>query len=149
MRRACRSESGFTLVEILMVVFIIGLASGIVIMSLPERASGLQQDAIILQRDVDALASRAVLTGVPHALTFQGRSYEGLTRQSGQWVALRGVARELSAGIALRIEGAGAGNTARIVFDPTGAPSGAKLSLSARGERFDIALNRNAIEQAR
>lgn len=118
-------------------------------MSLPERASGLQQDAIILQRDVDALASRAVLTGVPHALTFQGRSYEGLTRQSGQWVALRGVARELSAGIALRIEGAGAGNTARIVFDPTGAPSGAKLSLSARGERFDIALNRNAIEQAR
>jgi len=149
MIRARRSESGFTLVEILMVVFIIGLASGIVIMSLPERASGLQQDAIILQRDIDALASRAVLTGVPHALAFQGRSYEGLSRQSGQWVALRGVARELSTGIALRVEGAGTGNATHIVFDPTGAPSGATLSLTGQGERFDIELTRNAVEPIR
>jgi len=118
-------------------------------MSLPERARGLQQDAIILQRDVDALANRAVLTGVPHALAFQGRSYEGFARQSGQWVALRGVAREFSPDIAVRVEGAVTGNTTRIVFDPTGTPSGAKLSLTGQGERFDIALSRNVLEQAR
>lgn len=149
MTRGHQSESGFTLIEILMVVFIIGLASGIVIMSLPERASALQQDGIILQHDVDALANRAVLTGVPHALAFKGRSYEGFARQAGQWVAIRGVARELSTGIALRIEDAGPVGTAHIVFDPTGTPSGAKLSLTGQGERFDIALGHTAIEPAR
>ena len=146
MTRARQSELGFTLIEIMMVVFIIGLASGVVIMSLPERASGLQQDALVLQRDVDALANRAVLTGVPHALAFNGRAYEGLARRSGEWVALRGVTREISTGVALRVEGAGerTGDTARIVFDPTGAPSGATLSVSALGERFDIALSNSA-----
>lgn len=151
MTHAGHSESGFTLVEILMVVFIIGLSSSLVIMSLPERNTGLQQDAIVLQRDVEVLADRAVLTGVPHALEFNGRGYEGVARQAGQWVPLRGFEREISRDVALRIVNPGvpAGNTMRIIFDPTGAPTGGQLSLSARGDRFEIALNKHELKPAR
>jgi general secretion pathway protein H len=149
--RARSLESGFTLIEILMVVFIIGLSSSLVIMSLPERVSGLQQDAFVLQRDVDALANRAILTGIPHALEFNGRAYEGRAHQAGKWVSILGLRREISRDVALRVKGGGplSGTKARIVFDPTGAPTGAQLSLSARGERFDIALNNNMSEQVR
>ena len=143
--RPARSEYGFTLVEILVVVFIIGLSSGLVIMSLPERVSALEAAAGSVRQDLEDLQDRAVLTGVPHAIAVSAAGYERSVWRGGAWVPVNLPEREFAGNVSIEIDrigliGGREEGVGRIVFDPSGVPVLGVVVLSAEGERVEIAL---------
>ena len=142
------SDRGFTLVEVLMVVFIIGLSASVVVMTLPARQSAFEEDAARLQRDVYAIADRAVITGIPHAIEFSISDYTGMLWQGDGWAPLAGFEGELSEDSALAFPDSRQRDALpRIVFDPTGVPSQTRVELSGRQQKADIKLSRNLLEQ--
>jgi len=143
-------EDGFTLVEILMVVFIIGLSSGVGIMNLPERASQLQEAADIVTGDVTTLQKRAVLTGAPHAIEVSADGYQGLVWQSGEWRPIGLQGREFGGAVRVNIESEIRRDQeiTKIVFDPTGAPDAGLIVLSAKGSRIEISPYSSAWERS-
>jgi len=146
------SDSGFTLVEVLLVVFILGLSASVVVMNLPERQSAFEEDAARLQRDVYALGDRAVLTGLPHAIEFGLGEYKSVLWQGDGWVPLTGFERTLSEEASIvfpDVRQRESDALSRIVFDPTGVPSQARVGLSGRGQQVDIRLSRNLLDQER
>lgn len=133
-----------------MVVFIIGIVSGFIVMTLPERASNLRQDTVSLQRDVDALVDRAVLTGVPHGIAFARREYQGVRWQGGEWVEIGAFTRKLSPDVFVRLGDLERGDDrSHMTFDPTGVPTRGVIELSSRGRRAVVSVNRYDVEQKR
>ena len=152
MTKARASEFGFTLVEVLMVVFIIGLASGFVIMNLPERASPLEEAADFVRQDVETLQDRAILTGIPHAIEISQSDYKGVVLESGEWRAVNFSDRELTRDVTVttrRASNDDEDKATRFVFDPSGAPTHGVIVLSAQGRQVEIALSRSAWELSR
>lgn len=141
MKRARSFEAGFTLVEMLMVVFIIGLVSAIAVMNMPAPISPLREDGMLLQRDVNALSKRAVLTGIPHALEIQEGAYNGVYWQGEDWVKLTQYGRALSEDISITLDEAPIEETdARIIFDPVGIEATGLITLFSRGDTLQIFL---------
>ena len=58
-----RSEAGLTLVEVMMVVFIIGLAASVAIMTLPPRESAAERGVREIRQALQDAHDRSVLTG--------------------------------------------------------------------------------------
>lgn len=141
MRVAKSSETGFTLLEVLVVVFIIGLTAGLIVMNLPVRASNLQEEAAQLRRNVKVLTDRAILTGVPHALELESNAYRALQWQAGDWQELQNVSRELAGNVQLQVPRTRRGEEpVRIVFDPIGIPGEGELELQEAGQRVQVSL---------
>ena len=131
-----------------MVVFIIGLSASVVVMNLPTRKSAFEEDAASLQRDIYALADRAVITGIPHAIEFSASDYKSMLWQGDVWVPLAGFERTLSGDASLAFPDRRQRDALpRIIFDPTGVPSQTRVELSGRRQRVEIKLSRNELEQ--
>ena len=146
MYRDCSSESGFTLVEILLVVFILGLTASVVVMNIPQGRSAFEEDAARLQNDVYELGERAVLTGIPHAIEFSVSDYQSLLWQGDAWVPLAGFGRALSQESSLIFPDAKPrDDVAIIVFDPAGIPSENRILLSGDRQQIAIKLSRNEV----
>ncbi len=115
--------NGFTLVEIMVVVFLIGLASAAVILTLPGDASKLRDQADRLAARIAAARDSAVLETRPMAVWLRPSGYGFEIRQSGAWQAANGktfVQQEWTSGTILTL---GQAREARVMFDVTGLPS--------------------------
>ncbi|ACT59146.1 GspH/FimT family pseudopilin [Hirschia baltica] len=88
-------EFGFTLVELLVVIFIIGLMSGVVVMSMPERQTDSRAEAEQLTLAIASLSREAIASGEAVSWTH----VEGMNLferyHGGDWVALNGTSRAL------------------------------------------------------
>lgn len=93
MRRRITKEAGFTLVEVLTVLVIIGLVSSVVILSMPQPKSALDKQAEILSGQLNALAQDGLVSGTVTAAGFSEKGYtlyafensEWATKASGEW----------------------------------------------------------------
>ncbi len=83
--RRPRAEAGFTLVEIMIVVFIIALMSTVVIVNLPagKPAAATRVDA--LHRDLTRAAREAIVSGEPLALAVRDGRYRFERYRGGYW----------------------------------------------------------------
>ena len=63
------------MIEVLLVVFIMGLAGALVVMTLPPRAGRLEQVETALMANIASAQDEAILTGQSIALQTDGRSY--------------------------------------------------------------------------
>lgn len=77
--------AGFSLMEILVVVFIIALASTAVVMSLPEPTPNADKKARSLATDLTRASREAIMSGVPIALFVETDGYTFQSYRTGSW----------------------------------------------------------------
>jgi general secretion pathway protein H len=130
------SQSGFTLVELLVVVFIIGLASAAVVLSVRDPRDTLVAQAERLAARMQAARSYAVINNCGTSILLTSSGYTFARRQHGNWVPLPAnviPGQEWKGGS--RPAG---GVTLRVVFDPIGLATPTRLHLVRRDENVWI-----------
>lgn len=83
-----RTEAGLTLVELMIVLLIIGMVSGVVLFTIPGGQSDLSKATLQVERDVASLREAAVTDVATYALKSVVGGYARYKAQDGQWVLL-------------------------------------------------------------
>ncbi len=140
------SERGLTIVEVLMVVFIIGLTAGIVTLTIPQRPTEEQAGAQAFARVLREAQDQAILSGQPIGLTLGERGYALVQWRRERWVPhgspvalprqLEIVEQEEQSNTETQPQ-----NWPDLVFDPTGIVEMAEFQLRGRGIRIDVSIN--------
>ncbi|MEL6414478.1 MAG: GspH/FimT family pseudopilin [Pseudomonadota bacterium] len=140
------SERGMTIVEVLMVVFIIGLAAGIVTLTIPQRPTEEQAGAQAFARVLREAQDQAILSGQPIGLKLSENGYALLQWRRERWVPHgRAVALPRQLEVVeqeeLIVDQQLPANWPDLVFDPTGIVEMAEFQLRGRGIRIDVTIN--------
>lgn len=159
-------STGFTLIELMVVLFIIGLVAGAVVLSIPGDSAALSEDADRFAVRVAAARDEAVVSARPVAVWIAPSGYGFDARQDRQWVPLNArtlANRDWNPGTVARIEGeaatadaaapsgatqvgsgqSGSGQAApqtdraRFWFDSTGLPNAPVEVILSRGAQSD------------
>jgi general secretion pathway protein H len=134
------ADRGFTLVELMVVLVIMGLVSAAVVLAIPDPRGALRGEALRLAARADAARERAMMDNRPVALVLDERGYGFEWRSEGEWkpIGLRPfLAQELSEGTRASIEG----GEIRIVFDSTGFAEPARLHLVRGKEEAQVEVS--------
>ena len=83
--RGASSERGFTLVELMVVIVILGLATTAVVLAMPEQGGSLQSEAERFAARAKAARDSAIVEARPVALTIGPEGYEISRRSGGEW----------------------------------------------------------------
>ncbi|MCF6328928.1 MAG: GspH/FimT family pseudopilin [Henriciella sp.] len=133
-----------TLIEVMMVVFIIGLMTGLVVLTLPPRASAEQQAARAFAQVLTQAQDQAVLSGQPVGIILKDDHYTVRIWRAERWEYMRGGA-QLERGVKLRMDRVRGVETPEgwpdLVFDPTGVSDGASFRLRGRNEQITLTLD--------
>lgn len=122
-------EAGFTFVELMVVILIIGLAATAVMLAMPDPGGSLRAEAERFAARAKAARDAAIVESRPAVLLVGPGGYELSRRSGGRW---RSTARyDWAEGTEAE---AGAGAAARSLFDSTGMAEPLHLVLR-RGER--------------
>lgn len=135
-----RARAGFTLVELLMVVAIIGLAAGAVVLSVPDPKSAVAAEAERFAARLVRAREEAILTNRPVAVEATARGYAFSVFDGAAWSPLTDgpFAPELWT------EGATVSPSdapVRLVFDPSGVADPASLTLAREGRSRRIVVD--------
>ncbi|VAV99396.1 hypothetical protein MNBD_ALPHA04-2336 [hydrothermal vent metagenome] len=118
-----KKETGFTLVELMVVLVIIGIMASVVILSFPDGNRELDQDAYRFAARTAALRDNAILQSRPMAVQVTASGYSFMQRSKGSWNILEDKpfqSTNWSEGVAVKLDD---GAAARISFESTGLPS--------------------------
>ncbi len=136
-RRARRA--GFTLVELLMTVAIIGLAAGAVVLSVPDPRPSVAEDAERFAARLSRAREEAVLTNWPVAVETTAGGYGFSVFDGADWSPLTdGPFGPESWSDGLTVAPA---EPVRVVFDPTGVAEPATVTLSRDGRASRVAVD--------
>ncbi|WP_108811652.1 type II secretion system minor pseudopilin GspH [Sphingorhabdus sp. Alg231-15] len=116
-------ETGFTLVELMIVLVILGLMASIVVLSFPDGSNDLEQDAQKFAARTAALRDNAILQSRPMAVQVTPSGYSFLERRKGGWSVIEDKpfrSTNWSSGVTAAVGDAG---PLLISFESTGLPS--------------------------
>jgi general secretion pathway protein H len=122
-------RNGFTLVELMVVLVIIGLAATAVVLAVPERGGSLLAEAERFAARAKAARDAAIVEARPIALTIDAGGYAFARRRGGEWRP--GPRHDWGEGTVAETSGAPATGTH---FDSTGLAEPLTLTLR-RGDR--------------
>lgn len=125
--------SGFTLVELMVVLLIIGLMASVVVFSFPSGSSALEEDAQRFAARTAALRDNAILQSRPMAVQVTPSGYSFLERRKGSWSVIEDkpfVSTNWSSGVTAKT---GETGPMMISFESTGLPSD-QAELVLQGE---------------
>ena len=132
MRKTGRKAQGFTLIELMVVLVIIGLATAAVMLALPDAGGSLAGEADRFAARARAARDTAILESRAVALQIGRGGYEVARRENDLWRT------EAHYDWAQRtIPDVGGSNEASIRFDPTGFSEPARVTLM-RGEEHMV-----------
>jgi general secretion pathway protein H len=135
-----KCESGFTLVELLIVLTIIGLMSAAVMIAMPDPRGSLVAEAERFAARAKAAQDRAVIGSRPMAVRVTSAGYGFDRRRQREWEAMSTepfVDYRWRDGVQAEVGGSGA---TRIVFDPTGIADPATVTLRSEGDQVQITI---------
>ena len=134
-------QAGFTLVELMVVIAIVGVMAAGVVMAIPDPRGRLSDEAERFAARIVAGRDLAVVEGRPVAVRVTARGYAFDRRQSGAWVPLSGKAfrsQPWNDGTTALV---GQGGTLRTGFDATGQPTApAAITLIRSGEQVQVLI---------
>lgn len=90
-----RRDAGFSLMEMLVVVFIIAMASTAVVLTLPEPTPDARKHADALARELVQAGRESIISGEPIALTANADGYRFQRYRGGEWLPM-GTGKSLS-----------------------------------------------------
>lgn len=134
------SQAGFTLVELLVALVIIGAMSAMVVLAMPDPRGSVGDDAEALAARLVAARDLAIIGGRDVGVRFDGRGYGFAQRRREGWQSLAEKAlqpRSWSNGVTAEalIEGGDA-----LVFDATGLATPAVITLRRDGTASDVRI---------
>jgi general secretion pathway protein H len=133
-----KGERGFTLVELMVVLVIVGLMSAVVVIAMPDPRGRLIDDAERFAARALAARDLAIVSARPVRLRADPTGYAFDQRRGGAWVAMSEKPfrpEPWGAGIA-------ASPAAAIIFDPSGiAEPQAQMILQRDAERASILIS--------
>lgn len=136
-----RIPSGFTLIELMVVIFIVGLTATVVMISLPDGSREVRSDADRFAQRIAAARDEAVLESQPIALWVSPSGYGFERRREGAWQPIEQPpfdATDWRGGTVARVPPDGA----RLVFDSVGLPSEAiAVTIEQGGARRVVAVD--------
>lgn len=134
-------EAGFTLIELMVVITIIALASAAVVLTVPDGSARLRADAERFAGRVTAARDDAVIQARPMAVWISPTAYGFARRASGGWMPLEDKPFETTSwGDGVRAETSG--GQLRIAFDGTGsADQPVAVSLVRDGRRAAVTVD--------
>ena len=124
------SERGFTLVELIVVIVIIGLAAAAVVLAVPDTGGSVQAEAERFAARAKAGRDWAIVESRPVALTLDDAGYRIERRVDGAWRPAS--VYEWAEGTAMEA------NAARTRFDSTGVAEPLSLTLRRRGRAVAV-----------
>jgi general secretion pathway protein H len=131
---------GFTLVELLIVLTILGLASAAVVIAMPDSRGSLTEEAERFAARAAAARDRAIIDASAVSLRVTSAGYGFDRRVDSEWRALG----EKPFGDEAWKAGTRAltsdGETARILFDPTGLVEPMTITLMRDGEQAVVEI---------
>ncbi|ABI75938.1 general secretion pathway protein H [Hyphomonas neptunium ATCC 15444] len=137
-------EAGLSLVEIMVTLSIIGVATTLILLTIPARPLH-KQEADRLQEALEQTAGRSLVTGQPMGLIIEGQSYTPAIWQNGNWRPLQSY--QLPSGIRFEIDGKAPmapeeGETAlpAVIFDPLGHTAPVSIELVRNNSRTSLTL---------
>jgi len=136
------AQKGMTLVEVMTVLFIIGLTAGIVTLTLPQRPTEEQASAQAFATVLRNAQDQAIFSGQPLGLQLTDRGYTLVQWRQDGWRP-QGRPELLPRAMEISVETeerARPDSWPELVFDPTGIVQPAEFQLRARGVRIDISL---------
>lgn len=138
--RVDHTRAGFTLVELMMVIAIIGLAAGAVVLATPDPRPGVRAEAEALAARLTHAREEAVLSNRPIALAATAAGYAVEAYDGAHWSPLvegpfKPVNWQGATTMVVEPEGA------RVVFDPTGAAEPATLVLTHGRDRALVVVD--------
>jgi general secretion pathway protein H len=136
--QAWRRESGFTLVELMVVLVILGLAATAVVLAMPDPGGSLQAEAERFAARAKAARDAAIVESRPIALRVDAGGYVLLRRSGGEWRP--GPRHDWSEGTEVEARGVAAGGTR---FDSTGLADPLTVSLRRRGREVAVLIGQD------
>ena len=85
MARRSSKDSGFTLIELMVVIVIIGLAAAAVVLAMPDPGGSVQAEAERFAARAKAARDSAIIESRPVALTVNAAGYDFARRSRGEW----------------------------------------------------------------
>ena len=122
---ALRDTRGFTLVELMVVIFVMGLLASVAVLSMPAGSGAVQKDAARFAARTAALRDNAILQSRPMAVQVTPSGYAFLERRDGNWQVIEDkpfVSTDWSAGV---VADTGESGPLLIGFENTGLPADA------------------------
>jgi general secretion pathway protein H len=133
-----RIDGGFTLVELMVVLVIVGLMSAAVALAIPDPRGGLVGEAETFAARVQAARERAIMDNRPVALRLTAAGYSFEWAVKGEWQPIA----QRPFGPARWTEGTGVSAAAnRTVFDSTGYAEPLEVTLRRGGEQVGVSIS--------
>ena len=129
--------NGFTLVELLVVLVIVGLLSAAVVIAMPDPRGALRAEALRFAARADAARERAMMDNRPVALVLKDGGYGFERRTGGEWRPV-GEKPFIEQSWSQGLRASMASGESRIVFDSTGFAEPARVRLERGREVAEV-----------